>query len=279
MHRIARLGAHLTVQTCSGSTSAYSTITVEDRGTGVAVLTLSRPKTLNALNHLVMNEVLSALRALDADDGIRVIVITGSGDKAFAAGADIKEMNSRKFAEVMKMDMLWAWQGIMQVRKPLIAAVNGFALGGGCEVAMLCDIILASDKAKFGQPEINLGTIPGMGGTQRLTRAVGKSKAMEWILSGRQFTAQEAERAGLVSRVVAHESLMEEALQLAKEIAAKSQPVVAYAKQAVNQAFASSLSDGLLFEKQLFHSTWAIEDRREGMSAFTEKRPASFQHK
>ena len=177
------------------------------------------------------------------------------------------------------MDMLWSWQEVQKLRKPLIAAVNGFALGGGCEVAMLCDIILASDKAKFGQPEINLGTIPGMGGTQRLTRAVGKSKAMEWILSGRQFTAEEAERAGLVSRVVAHEELVGEALKLAREIASKSQPVVAYAKQAANRAHEVSLAEGLLFEKQLFHSTWAVADRKEGMTAFSEKRPAAFKHK
>merc|ERR1719163_619389 len=174
-------------------------------------------------------------------------------------------MNSRQFAEVAKMDMLWAWQSIRDLRKPLIAAVNGFALGGGCEVAMLCDIIIASDKAKFGQPEINLGTIPGMGGTQRLTRAVGKSKAMQWILSGIPFTAEEAERAGLVSRVVPHEKLMEETLKLAEEIAKKSLPVLALAKEAVNHAFEMPLMEGLLFEKRLFHSTWAVEDRREGM--------------
>eukprot|EP00930_Biecheleria_cincta_P070464 TRINITY_DN5809_c0_g1_i1.p1 TRINITY_DN5809_c0_g1~~TRINITY_DN5809_c0_g1_i1.p1 ORF type:complete len:282 (-),score=59.81 TRINITY_DN5809_c0_g1_i1:24-869(-) len=281
MKRVVCIGAHVLAPRAVSSAAApvYETIKVEHAGEGVAVVTLCRPKALNALNQLVMTEVLSGLKTLDIDDSVQAIVLTGFGDKAFAAGADIKEMNSRDFHEVIKMDMLWSWQEVQKLRKPLIAAVNGFALGGGCEVAMLCDIVLASDKAKFGQPEINLGTIPGMGGTQRLTRAVGKSKAMEWILSGRQFTAEEAERAGLVSRVVAHEELMGEALKLAREIASKSQPVVAYAKQAVNRAHEVSLAEGLLFEKQLFHSTWAIADREEGMRAFSEKRPAAFKHK
>jgi len=278
MHRISRITGHvLSARPVAAGSGAFETLAVEVRDKGVAVLTLSRPKALNALNQQVMTEVLAALAMLDQDDAVRVILLTGAGDKAFAAGADIKEMNSRDFAEVHKMNMFWGWQQIRDVRKPLVAAVNGFALGGGCELAMLCDVAIASDKAKFGQPEITLGTLPGMGGTQRLTRAVGKAKAMEWILTGRQFTAEEAERAGLVSRVVPHAKLMEEAIRLAEEIAAMSVPAVALAKQAVNRSFESSLAEGLLFEKELFHSTWGLEDRREGMTAFAGKRPAKWQ--
>eukprot|EP00927_Polykrikos_kofoidii_P068417 TRINITY_DN63792_c0_g1_i1.p1 TRINITY_DN63792_c0_g1~~TRINITY_DN63792_c0_g1_i1.p1 ORF type:complete len:325 (-),score=56.91 TRINITY_DN63792_c0_g1_i1:101-943(-) len=261
----------------ASDTLPYRCIEVETHGdTGVAVLTLSRPKALNALNHELMSEVLEALEAMDKDECVRVIVMTGSGEKAFAAGMDIKEMNSLDFAEVLRRDLCWAWQRVRNVSKPLIGAVNGFALGGGCEVAMLCDIILASEKAKFGQPEINLGTIPGMGGTQRLTRAVGKSKAMEWILTGRQFSAEEAERAGLVSRVVAHDQLLPEAVRLAAEIATKSVPVARLAKAAVNRAYETTLSEGLLFENKMFHATWGLTDRGEGMSAFGEKRKPEF---
>lgn len=259
--------------------SAYDTIKVEVRGKGVAVITLNRPKALNSLNAATMRDVLASVQSLDSDDRVRCMIITGEGEKAFAAGADIKEMNSVDFAEVTRLEMLWGWQRMREVRKPIIAAVNGFALGGGCELAMLCDIILASERAKFGQPEINLGTIPGMGGTQRLTRAVGKSKAMTAILSGRQFSAVDAERAGLVSRVVPHDQLLTEAVLLAEEIASKSQVAVAFAKEAVLRAQESSLAEGLLFERNLFYSTWAVDDRAEGMSAFTEKRPAAFKHR
>jgi len=279
MHRVSRIAAQVLVPRATDGKPTFETISVEHRAMGVAILYLKRPAALNALNYQVMTEVLQAVHALDRDDEVRAIIITGAGEKAFAAGADIKEMNSRSFSEVVKMEMFWAWQQLGVVRKPLIAAVNGFALGGGCEVAMLCDIILASEKAKFGQPEITLGTIPGMGGTQRLTRAVGKSRAMEWILSGRQFSAQEAESAGLVSRVVPHDKLLEEAVKLAEEIAAKSQPAVAFAKEAVNRAYEVSLEEGLRFESRLFHSTWGLEDRHEGMTAFSMKRPAAFKHR
>lgn len=281
MERVRRIAQHLLEQqgVASAAEQPYETVTVEVRDKAVAVVTLTRPKALNALNHQVMTEVVRAFKALDQDDNVRAIVLTGSGEKAFAAGADIKEMNSRDFAEVVRMDMFWAWQQIREVRKPIIAAVNGFALGGGCELAMLCDIIIASEKAKFGQPEITLGTIPGMGGTQRLTRQVGKSKAMEWILAGEPFTAQQAERAGLVSRVVPHEQLLPEALKLAEKIASFSGPAVALAKECVNRSYESSLAEGLLFEKRGFFSTWATADRAEGMTAFSEKRPAKFEHR
>mmetsp|Transcript_39297 Transcript_39297/g.94503 ORF Transcript_39297/g.94503 Transcript_39297/m.94503 type:complete len:280 (+) Transcript_39297:62-901(+) len=279
MHRVSCVAQHVRASLAPAAVSGYENILVEKRDNAVAIVTLNRPKALNALNNAVMTEVVAAFKGLDQDDDVRVIILTGSGEKAFAAGADIKEMNSRDFAEVAKMDMFWAWQQVREVRKPIIAAVNGFALGGGCEVAMLCDVILASENAKFGQPEINLGTIPGMGGSQRLVRAVGKSKAMEWVLGGNQFTAAEAERAGLVSRVVPLAQLLPEAIKLAELIASKSGPVVQFAKEAVNQAYESSLSDGLLLEKRLFHSTWGFEDRKEGMTAFTEKRKPDFKHK
>jgi len=276
MLRINRMSTHLLAPVVA-SAGSLETVTVEVRDKGVAIVTINRPKALNALNQQVLDEVLPALKSLDQDGGVRAIILTGSGDKAFVAGADIKMMNSLQFAEVVKMDMFWAWQQMREIRKPIIAAINGFALGGGCEVAMLCDIIIASDKARFGQPEITLGTIPGMGGTQRLTRAVGKSKAMEWILSGKQFSAEEAERAGLVSRVVPHAQLLPEALALAERIGEMSVPVVAAAKEAVLRAYESSLSEGLLFEKRAFYSTWAVADRAEGMTAFAEKRAAKFQ--
>lgn len=275
MDRVRRVTRHLAPCVVAGS---YDTILVEHRQNGIAVITLNRPKALNALNIQIMNDVLAAFREIENDDSVRAVVLTGSG-KAFVAGADIKFMNSKSYAEVFKMDMLWAWQTMRELRKPVIAAVNGFALGGGCELAMLCDIIIASDKAKFGQPEINLGTIPGMGGTQRLTRAVGKSKAMEWILSGRQFSAEEAERAGLVSRVVPHDKLLEESVKLAEEIAAKSLPIIALAKEAVHRSYEMSLSEGLLFEKRQFQATFSVDDRKEGMTAFEEKRAAVFKDK
>jgi len=224
-----------------------------------------------------MQELNISLKDCDYDDSVRAIVLTGS-EKAFAAGADIKEMATRQFADVKKMDLLSSWQNLKLVRKPIIAAVNGFALGGGCELAMMCDIILAGDKAQFGQPEVLIGTVPGAGGSQRLTRAVGKSKAMEWILTGKRFSAQEAEKAGLVSRVVPSETLVDEAIELAASIASLSSPVVQVAKECVNRAYESSLNEGLLYELRLFHSTWGLRDRREGMTAFTEKRKPEWHH-
>ena len=265
-------------QSTGFSSSAFETIIAEKRGKGVGLITLNRPKHLNALCDSLMSELNSCLQSFDSDHDVRAIVITGS-EKAFAAGADIKEMSSRDFATVQKLDMLRSWQMISNIRKPIIAAVNGFALGGGCELAMACDICLASDKAQFGQPEVKLGTIPGAGGSQRLIRAVGKSKAMEWVLTGRRFSAIEAEKAGLVSKVVPSDKLLDEAIEMAEEIASYSSPVIQKAKECVNRSYESSLSEGLLFELREFHSTWGLEDRKEGMTAFSEKRPAVWKHK
>lgn len=239
---------------------------------------LNRPKQLNALCDQLVSELNTALLEFDQDVDVRAIVLTGS-EKAFAAGADIKEMASRDFAEVQRTDMLSTWQNIRSIRKPIIAAVNGFALGGGCELAMMCDIILAGDKAQFGQPEVLLGTVPGAGGSQRLTRAVGKSKAMEWALTGKRFSAIEAERAGLVSRVVPAAQLLDEAIKLAGEIASLSSPVIQITKECVNRSYESSLSEGLLYERRLFHSTWGLADRDEGMKAFSEKRKPEWKHR
>lgn len=225
-----------------------------------------------------MTEVNSCLMNFDSDPDVRAIILTGS-EKAFAAGADIKEMASRDFASVNRSDMLRTWQLISSIRKPIIAAVNGFALGGGCELAMACDICLASDNAFFGQPEVKIGTIPGAGGSQRLTRSVGKSKAMEWILTGRRFSALEAERAGLVSKVVPADKLMSEAITLAEEIASLSSPVIQKAKECVNRSFESTLNESLLFELREFHSTWGLDDRGEGMAAFLEKRSPNWKHR
>lgn len=211
------------------------------------------------------------LHTLQADDDVRCIVLTGS-EKAFAAGADIKEMNERTYADCQKQDMLVHWNDLNKIRKPIVAAVNGFALGGGCELAMMCDLIIASDTAVFGQPEVDLGTIPGCGGTQRLLRAVGKSKAMYYILTGEKFSAQEAERAGLVAKVVSSDQLIEESLKTAAKIARHSRPVLEAAKECVNRAEESSLAEGLLYERRAFHSTWALADRAEGFAAFSEKR-------
>lgn len=256
---------------------AFETILVEKRD-AVAIVTLNRPKQLNALNNQLVAELGKALAGCDADIDIAAVVLTGS-DKAFAAGADIKEMAALGFAEAYGSDFIGAWHGLARHRKPLIAAVAGYALGGGCELALMCDIIIAAENAKFGQPEINLGTIPGAGGTQRLTRAVGKSKAMEMILTGRNMDAAEAERANLVARVVPVESLMEEAFKLAEAIADKSQPIVAMAKEAVDVAFETSLAEGMRFEKRSFYATFATADRAEGMAAFAEKRTANFTHR
>ena len=244
----------------------------------VGILTLNRPKQLNALNSALMDELGAALTAFDADPDIGCIVLTGS-EKAFAAGADIGAMAAYTFADVYKSDYITRnWETIRSVRKPVIAAVSGFALGGGCELAMMCDVIIASESAKFGQPEIKLGVIPGAGGTQRLPRAVGKAKAMDMALTGRMMDAAEAERGGLVSRVVADDQLMTEALGAALMICNYSLPSVMAAKEAVNQAFEGSLSEGVRFERRLFHALFATEDQKEGMDAFVNKRKPAFKH-
>lgn len=253
---------------------AYETILVERRGR-VALLTLNRPKALNALNAQLIGELERALTDLDVDNEVAVVVLTGS-EKAFAAGADIKEMAGKDFTAAFDSDFIAPWGKIAEHRKPLIAAVAGYALGGGCELAMMCDLILAADNAKFGQPEINLGTIPGAGGTQRLIRAVGKSKAMEMVLTGRMMEAAEAERAGLVARIVPVANLVDEAIRLAETIASKSRPVVAMAKDAVNAAFETTLAEGLKVERRLFYTTFATADRLEGMTAFADKRSPNF---
>ncbi len=244
----------------------------------VGIITLNRPKQLNALNDQLMNELGAALKAFDADDDIGCMIITGS-EKAFAAGADIGAMASYSFADAYKGDYITRnWETIRSIRKPVIAAVSGFALGGGCELAMMCDFIIAADNAKFGQPEIKLGVIPGAGGTQRLPRAVGKSKAMDMALTGRMMDATEAERSGLVSRVVPLEKLMDEALGAALVIAGFSQVAVMAAKESVNRAFEGSLADGVMFERRMFHALFATADQKEGMAAFVEKRAANFKH-
>ena len=257
---------------------SYQNILVETRG-AVGLITLSRPKALNALNGGLVSDLGAALDVFEADSNVRAIVLTGS-EKAFAAGADIKEMAGKTFVECYIEDFITdGWERITTCRKPIIAAVAGFALGGGCEVAMMCDTIIAAESAKFGQPEITLAIIPGSGGTQRLTRAVGKAKAMEMVLSGRMIDAAEAERSGLVSRVVANDKLLEEALKLADKIAAQSRPAVLAAKEAVNRAFESSLAEGVRFERRLFHALFSTEDQKEGMAAFVEKRKPQFKHR
>jgi enoyl-CoA hydratase len=256
---------------------SYQNILVETRGR-VGLLTLNRPKALNALNDQLMDELGTALLAFDGDDGIGAMVITGN-EKAFAAGADIGAMKDWSYMDVFKSEYISRnWETLRRIRKPVIAAVGGYALGGGCELAMMCDIIIAADNAKFGQPEIKLGIIPGAGGTQRLPRAVGKAKAMDLVLSARMMDAAEAERAGLVSRVVAADKLLEEALAAAIAIAAQSLPAVMMAKEAINRAYESPLNEGMLFERRLFHSLFATSDQKEGMAAFVEKRPAQFRH-
>ncbi|OBC02389.1 enoyl-CoA hydratase [Mycobacterium sp. 852013-50091_SCH5140682] len=244
----------------------------------VATITLNRPKALNALNSQVMNEVTTAAAELDNDPGIGAIIVTGN-EKAFAAGADIKEMAELSFADVYSADFFEQWSKFAATRTPTIAAVAGYALGGGCELAMMCDILIAADTAKFGQPEIKLGVLPGMGGSQRLTRAIGKAKAMDLILTGRTIDAVEAERAGLVSRLVPADSLIDEALAVAETIAGMSLSATRMAKEAVNRAFESSLTEGLLYERRLFHSAFATADQKEGMAAFTEKRAPNFTHR
>ena len=256
---------------------AYETLDLEVRGK-VGLITLNRPKALNALNAKLIAELSSALNALEADDDVGCVVLTGS-EKAFAAGADIKEMAEKSFVEVYAEDFVGAWGRLAAARKPVIAAVSGYALGGGCEIAMMCDFIIASETAKFGQPEITLGIIPGSGGTQRLTRLVGKSKAMEMILTGRQMDAEEAERAGLVSRIVPVADLVDEAVKTGEAIAGKSRASVMMAKEAVNRAYEVTLSEGVLFERRLFHATFATEDQKEGMAAFLEKRQPDFHNR
>ena len=256
----------------------YELINVRTEAERVGVITLNRPKQLNALNNQLMDELGAALKAFDADAAIGCMVITGS-EKAFAAGADIGAMASYSFADVYKGDYITRnWEQIRQIRKPVIAAVSGFALGGGCELAMMCDFIIAADNARFGQPEIKLGIIPGAGGTQRLPRAVGKAKAMDMVLTGRMMDALEAERAGLVSRVVALDKLMEETLATALMICGYSHIAVMAAKESVNRAFESSLNDGIMFERRLFHALFATADQKEGMDAFVNKRKAVFKH-
>ncbi len=257
---------------------AYENILVETRGK-VGLITLNRPNALNALSPDLMRELGEALTTFGSDDNIGAIVITGN-EKAFAAGADIKAMKDWGYMDVYKSDYITAeWETINRIRKPVIAAVAGYALGGGCELAMMCDFILAADTAKFGQPEINLGVLPGAGGTQRLPRFVGKAKAMEMVLTGRMMDAAEAERCGLVSRVLPAERLLEEAIKTAEKICELSLPVVMLAKESVNRAFETTLSEGVRFERRLFHSCFAIEDQKEGMAAFVEKRKAVFRNR
>ena len=256
---------------------SFELIIAETRGR-VGLITLNRPKAMNALNDQVVDEIGKALDGFEADENIGAIVITGS-EKAFAAGADIGAMASFSYMDAYKGDYITRnWERVKTCRKPIIAAVAGFALGGGCELAMMCDIIIAADSAKFGQPEVKLGILPGAGGTQRLPRAVGKAKAMDLCLTSRFMDAAEAERAGLVSRVVAADKLVEEALSAAETIASFSLPVVMMIKESVNRAFESSLSEGLLFERRVFHSAFALNDQKEGMAAFVEKRKAKFSH-
>jgi enoyl-CoA hydratase len=243
----------------------------------VGVIRLNRPKALNALNATLKDELLAAAERFDADPNVGCIVITGS-DKAFAAGADIKEMANKRYIDVFAEDFAADYERLTRVRKPIVAAVGGFALGGGCELAMMCDVIIAADTAKFGQPEIKLGVIPGMGGTQRLIRAVGKAKAMDLILTGRMMDAVEAERSGLVARVVPASVLMEEAMKIAETIASLSLPSLLAAKEAINRALETSLGEGLRFERRVFHGLFATHDQKEGMAAFVAKRPASFRN-
>jgi len=235
---------------------------------GVALLSLNRVKTLNALCEVLFKDLIGAISHADQDDKIGCIVLTSNSPKAFAAGADIKEMASKQFPETYTLDMLSWWEQVARTRKPIVGAINGFALGGGCELAMMCDILIASEKAQFGQPEITLGTIPGMGGSQRLTRAIGKSRAMELILTGEFMSAQEAKERNLVSRVVKHEDLVIDAVATAKKIASFSRPVVMMAKEVVNKSFETTLATGLDYERRVFHSTFAMTDREEGMAAF-----------
>ncbi len=257
---------------------SYENILVETRGR-VGIVTLNRPKALNALCDALIQELGQAIDAFEADEAIGCVVLTGS-EKAFAAGADIKEMKDKDYAQVLSEDFITGdWERVASMRKPIIAAVAGYALGGGCEVAMMCDMIIAAENAKFGQPEITLGTIPGAGGSQRMARSIGKAKTMDLCLTGRMMDAEEAERAGLVARVVPAERLMEEAVAAAETIAGLSLPVVMVVKEAVDRAFETTLAEGVRFERRSFHATFALEDRAEGMAAFAEKRKPSWKHR
>ncbi len=257
---------------------AYETIIV-DHESGVGTITLNRPDALNALNGELIDELGEALDGFEADDTIGCIVILGS-DKAFAAGADIKEMQPKTFMDVYKEDFITRnWERVARCRKPVIAGVAGYALGGGCELAMMCDTIVAADNAKFGQPEINLGVMPGVGGTQRLTRFVGKAKAMDMCLTGRMMDAAEAERSGLVTKVVPLDELRDEVLRMATKIAEQSHPIVMMTKESINRSYETTLAEGVRFERRLFHSMFATEDQKEGMTAFVEKRNPHFKHK
>ena len=257
---------------------SYEFILTEVKGR-VALITLNRPRQMNALAPRLMQELGEALYGFDADDGIGAIVITGN-EKAFAAGADIGVMKDYDFQHAFKSDYITRdWEHLRNVRKPVIAAVAGYALGGGCELAMMCDIVIAAESAKFGQPEINLGTFPGSGGTQRLPRAVGKAKAMDLCLTARMMDAQEAERSGLVSRIVPAEKLMDEAMAVANKVASYSLPVAMMAKEAINRAYETTLTEGVRFERRLFHASFALEDQKEGMAAFVEKRKPTFKHR
>jgi len=256
----------------------YENILVEQRG-AVGIITLDRPTALNALNAALIAELASALDDFEADARVGAIVLAGS-ERAFAAGADIKEMLAKSYPEIYCEDFITrGWERVGQCRKPVIAAVAGFALGGGCEIAMMCDIVIAADTARFGQPEITLGTIPGAGGTQRLARFVGKAKAMDLCLTGRIMDAAEAERAGLVSRIVPAAELLSEAIKIGERIASMSQPVAMMVKEAVNRAYETTLAEGVRFERRLFHSTFAVADRKEGMAAFVEKRKPDFRNR
>jgi enoyl-CoA hydratase len=256
----------------------FQNIIAEKKDDGVALITLNRPDALNALNDALINELGTAIDTFEADTDIGCIVITGS-EKAFAAGADIKEMQSKSYMDTYMSNFISTWERVAKCRKPVIAAVNGFALGGGCELAMMCDFIIAGDRAKFGQPEVKLGILPGAGGSQRLTRFVGKSKAMEMCLTGRMMDAEEAERAGLASRVVPAAELLEDALKTASTIAGMSTPTTMMIKESVNRSYETTLAEGILFERRTFHAAFATEDQKEGMSAFAEKRKADWQNK
>jgi enoyl-CoA hydratase len=256
---------------------AYENILVEVRGR-VGLITLNRPQALNALSSALFADLNQALDRFEADDGIGCVVLTGS-EKAFAAGADIKEMQPKGYPQVFMEDLFGSWERISRFRKPTIAAVAGFALGGGCELAMMCDIILAADTAKFGQPEIKLGVMPGAGGTQRLTRLVGKAKAMELCLTGRMMDAAEAERSGLVSRVIPAAELLDEAMRVAETIAGMSLPIAMMTKDSVNAAYETTLAEGIRYERRVMHAMFATADQSEGMSAFVEKRKPNFQHR
>lgn len=256
----------------------YENIIAETKDGGVALITLNRPDALNALNDALITELGHAIDGFEADDAIGCIVITGS-EKAFAAGADIKEMQSKSYIDAYKSNFISTWERVAKCRKPVIAAVNGFALGGGCELAMMCDFILAGDGARFGQPEIKLGILPGAGGSQRLTRFVGKSKAMEMCLTGRMMDADEAERSGLASRVVPAAELLDDALKTAGAIAGMSKTTAMMVKESVNRSYETTLAEGILFERRVFHAAFATEDQSEGMAAFAEKRKATWQDK